>query len=341
MDIPGTGSQTFPETGKTVGGVFLDYWNAHGGLAQQGYPISEVVEEVSPLDSNTYTVQYFERAVFEYHPENPAPYDVLLSQLGTFRYKHKYAGASPVEGLFDVGGYKLWISCTGQGSPTVIMDSALGDTSGDWVGVQPDVSTFTRACVYDRAGLGKSDKGPAPRTSEQMMNELHALLAAAGVQGPYVLVGGAEGGLNVQLFAKLYKNEVAGLVLVDAVHPDLDARYQSVLTPDQEQLREQGINGNRERVTCEETHLSGQQVRDAGPLPVVPMTVIRHGLPLKQPPGWPVDEKERIWLQMQEELAAMVPGSKLIVAENSHHYVQVEQPDLVIQSIKEVVMDKP
>jgi hypothetical protein len=83
-------SRTFPETGKTVSGRFLEYWNANGGLAQQGFPISEEFQEKSDLDGKTYKVQYFERAVFEHHPENPAPYDVLLSQLGTFRYKQKY-----------------------------------------------------------------------------------------------------------------------------------------------------------------------------------------------------------------------------------------------------------
>jgi beta propeller repeat protein len=94
--LPGTGSTTFPETGKTTTGIFLDYWNAHGGLAQQGYPISDVIGEISDLDGQPYTVQYFERAVFEYHPEQSDPqYQVLLSQLGTFQYKRKYPNGAP------------------------------------------------------------------------------------------------------------------------------------------------------------------------------------------------------------------------------------------------------
>ncbi len=88
------GSLIFPETGKRLGGVFLDYWTRHGGLAQQGYPISDEFTEKSDLDGNSYKVQYFERAVFEYHPENTAPYNVLLSQLGTFRYSGKYGTLS-------------------------------------------------------------------------------------------------------------------------------------------------------------------------------------------------------------------------------------------------------
>src|SRR6266513_1778715 len=77
-----SGAMQFPAAGKAVQGKFLDYWNSHGGLAQQGYPISDEMQETSDTDGKTYTVQYFERAVFEAHPENKAPYDVLLSLLG-------------------------------------------------------------------------------------------------------------------------------------------------------------------------------------------------------------------------------------------------------------------
>lgn len=80
----------FSETGKSLGGIFRQYWEKNGGLAQQGFPISEEFQEKSDLNGLTYTVQYFERAVFEAHPENAPPYNVLLSQLGTFRYKAKY-----------------------------------------------------------------------------------------------------------------------------------------------------------------------------------------------------------------------------------------------------------
>ncbi|MEO8287109.1 MAG: hypothetical protein ABI670_11820 [Chloroflexota bacterium] len=95
VQVPGNNSSIFPETGKSAGGIFLDYWEQNGGLSQQGYPISDLVGEVSPLDKKPYTVQYFERAVFEYHPENRAPYNILLSQLGTFRYKKKYPDGAP------------------------------------------------------------------------------------------------------------------------------------------------------------------------------------------------------------------------------------------------------
>jgi hypothetical protein len=85
----------FPETGKSVGGRFLEYWDQNGGLAQQGYPISDEFQETSDTDGKVYTVQYFQRAVFEKHPENARPFDVLLSLLGTFYYNQKYGGNAP------------------------------------------------------------------------------------------------------------------------------------------------------------------------------------------------------------------------------------------------------
>ncbi|HEX8217616.1 MAG TPA: hypothetical protein VF914_00235 [Chloroflexia bacterium] len=95
--VPNTspGSQLFPETGKRVGGAFLQYWQSHGGLPQQGFPISEQFVEVSPVDGKSYTVQYFERAVFELHPELQAPNNVLLSLLGRFQYDRKYGPKPP------------------------------------------------------------------------------------------------------------------------------------------------------------------------------------------------------------------------------------------------------
>jgi hypothetical protein len=91
-----SGSRLFPETGKRVAGAFLTYWESHGSLTQQGLPISDEFIETSALDGNPYKVQYFERAVFEYHPENAgSPYEVLLSQIGTFRWKEKQAAPVP------------------------------------------------------------------------------------------------------------------------------------------------------------------------------------------------------------------------------------------------------
>jgi pimeloyl-ACP methyl ester carboxylesterase len=98
----------------------------------------------------------------------------------------------------------------------VILDAGLGGTSLDWSKVQPAVARFTRVCSYDRAGYGWSDSGLCPRTSQQIVKELHLLLAHAQIHGPYVLVGHSVGGLNMRLYAYRYPEEVVGMVLLDA-----------------------------------------------------------------------------------------------------------------------------
>lgn len=127
----------------------------------------------------------------------------------------------PQEGRsVDVGGHKLSIHCTGQGSPTVILDSGLGVPAIGWRSAQSEIAKFTRVCSYDRAGYGWSDPGPMPRTSAQIVKELHALLQNAGERPPYILVGHSFGGYNVRVYNGQYPDEVAGMVLVDASHED-------------------------------------------------------------------------------------------------------------------------
>ena len=112
-------------------------------------------------------------------------------------------------------GAQLNLYCTGSGSPTVLFDSGHQDWAPAWAVVQPEVSKWTRACSFDRPGYGFSPKGPMPRTSERIATEVHDALKAANVAGPYLLVGHAFGATNMRTFAFLYPGEVKGLVLVD------------------------------------------------------------------------------------------------------------------------------
>jgi pimeloyl-ACP methyl ester carboxylesterase len=122
--------------------------------------------------------------------------------------------------MVDVGGHSLHIKCVGQGSPTVVLDGGSGEMSADWVLVQREVSGTTRVCAYDRAGMGWSEVGPEPRDARRISGELHALLAEAGIEGPYVLVGHSFGGLYAQTYAARYPDKVAGVALVDSSQPD-------------------------------------------------------------------------------------------------------------------------
>ena len=112
----------------------------------------------------------------------------------------------------------LNLNCTGQGAPTVILESGCGVPASGWKAVQSEVAKFTRVCSYDRAGTGWSDSGPMPRTSLQMVKELHTLLQNASVPPPFVMVGHSLGGFNVRVYNAEYSSEVAGVVLVDASH---------------------------------------------------------------------------------------------------------------------------
>ena len=122
----------------------------------------------------------------------------------------------PIGTLVDLGGHKLHVNCAGKASPTVVVETGLGDFSFDWILVQTKVTGFTRICTYDRAGYAWSDPGPKPRTFAQINLELHDALAKLGDHGPFVLVGHSYGGPVVRSFAAIYQKDVAGIVLVDA-----------------------------------------------------------------------------------------------------------------------------
>jgi len=122
--------------------------------------------------------------------------------------------------LVSAGNLRLNLYCTGQGSPTVVLEAGLADSLDTWRRLQPDIAQFARVCSYDRAGYGYSDPGPMPRTSDRIASELHAALLSAGEKPPYLLVGHSFGGFNVRVFNGKYSDQVGGLVLIDATQED-------------------------------------------------------------------------------------------------------------------------
>ena len=124
--------------------------------------------------------------------------------------------------IVDIGGGRhMHIDCRGTGVPTVVLEAGL-DTNGTqaWSAVQDQIASFTRVCSYDRAGIQWSDNKPAPHDGEGVAHDLHALLTAAGEKGPYVMVGHSLGGPYIMTYVRHYPNDVAGVVFVDASHPD-------------------------------------------------------------------------------------------------------------------------
>jgi pimeloyl-ACP methyl ester carboxylesterase len=133
----------------------------------------------------------------------------------------------------DIGGYALHMRVQGAGSPVVIFESGLGDTCASWDTVQPAISQLTCTLAYDRAGLGASGPSPQPRTIPIMVDELATLLRRAQIPPPYVLVGHSLGGFIGRSFAHRHANLVAGLILVDPAHEDMESHMAHVRTSEQ------------------------------------------------------------------------------------------------------------
>jgi pimeloyl-ACP methyl ester carboxylesterase len=238
-------------------------------------------------------------------------------------------------GRVDIGGRSLFLHCIGRGSPTVILEVGWpGDgslSSSEWDKVQPNVALMTRVCSYDRAGTGQSDPPPSgTRTVDDVVDDLHALLSAAGVAGPYVLVGHSFGGFVIRVFAGRYPDEIAGLVFVDSAQPRFFERIAHLLPPPPAE-GEQGPPPPPDPEGID--IMTSQELADAAPLPpAIPVVVLTHGGTWGTPPGIPYLETEAIWQDLQAELAARY-GGRLIQAENAGHFIHRDRPDYVIEAI--------
>jgi pimeloyl-ACP methyl ester carboxylesterase len=289
----------------------------------------------------------------------------LYQSIAGMRDRH----SNPPPGRFVlVDGLRMHLVCTGQGSPTVVLDSGLSDTWLHWYKVQPEVAKFARVCAYDRAGLGWSDPRPGPRTSRRIAEELHALLRNAGVAPPFVLVGHSMGGLDVLIYASLYRTEVVGMVLVDSSHPDqyrrlppqmrsAGASWLRAMTRDRVLMpfgipRLMGWCGTalRERraefraFDCTAQQKLGtiaeqagfdeslDQARATGSLGDLPLIVVSEA---------PADAAMKpflaVWYPLQDDLAHRSSRGTRIIAEGSSHQVHRDRPDVVIGAIRDVV----
>jgi pimeloyl-ACP methyl ester carboxylesterase len=250
-------------------------------------------------------------------------------------------------GWFDIdGGRRMFLRCTGHRSPTLVFEGGL---TTDWYELQNQLSGFTRVCSYDRPGgpASRSDPAPILRTARDFVADLHALLRTAHVPGPYVLAGHSNSGLFTQLYASTHPRQVAGLVLIDAVHPAYHQRQLALLKPllppeVWEALRREAMTPPHRLVDPQGVDIwtSERQTRVAlqrSPLRPMPLVVLAHGRVDPSPPGWPGEEVERLWQQLQRELAQLVPGGRLVIATQSGHDIQDDQPELVLDAIRDVV----
>jgi pimeloyl-ACP methyl ester carboxylesterase len=284
---------------------------------------------------------------------------LLLTSLSAYaQQKGDFAG------LVEIGaGRKMFLECRGSGSPTVILESGYRNDADSWSTplepgkntVFPQVAKFTRVCAYDRPGtfldanhLGRSTQVPMPRTARDVVSDLHALLQTAHVPGPYVLAAHSLGGIFARLYASTYPNEVAGMVLVDATSEKL----RSGLTPEHWKLGVEigftkpppGFEKYKDIETIDLNASLDQMEKAAAaqPLRPIPLFVLTAGQPVDFSPLQPLPADfpaayNKAWHTGQDALATLAPNAKHTIATKSGHYIQVQEPQLVIDAIKQVV----
>lgn len=283
-------------------------------------------------------------------------------QMITKNLKDEYP---PVGELVDVGEYRLHIYATGKanGKPTIILESGLGTPSSykDWEHIQKELSEYTRVITYDRAGYGWSDSANNERTAEQIADDLHYLLLQSGEKGPYILVGHSFGGFTSQVFADKYKEEVEGLVLVDSSHIEDETGISNLEIYLLRALKELGVGhllelGNmlpmhehfvEDKLSVNFFHQhfynsnqiselklmsskSADQVKNAqeNGFGDMPMYVL-----------FAEHEEYPDWSKWQAQTASLSKNGKHLVVKDASHYIHLDQPDIVVETILDVLLN--
>jgi pimeloyl-ACP methyl ester carboxylesterase len=268
--------------------------------------------------------------------------------------------------LVDVGGHRLYLHCTGSGSPTVVLESGAGESSAYWGWIAPAVARDTRVCVYDRAGRGFSDPARSPQDGVGIATDLHTLLDRAHVAAPYVLVGHSSGGPYVQIFAARYPDEVAGVVLLDGQPPNVltklpgfpaflntyrtvSALFPSLARLGAFRLLQMASSGglpaqarDEERATQSTAELTRSQRDEFAGL----QTALQQAQALKTLGNKPLivltaaKDAQEGWLPLQDEMAALSTNSIHRVLPNTTHSSLIEDKGdaaMASQAIHDVV----
>ena len=242
----------------------------------------------------------------------------------------------PLGARVDVGGRSLYLDCRGQGTPTVVLDAGMGSGAGSWSSVFGDLASTTRTCAYDRPGRGSSD--PRGRhTLADTTTDLRAALQVAGESGPFVLVGHSHGGNYVRVFGDRYRDDVAGLVLVDSFDPDLEADWIHPLLGPLVPEYESSVD-NLRAVVAQVEDLdwpeSERQLRTAS-LSGIPIEVLRAP---RYEPRLDAATNDKIAAAIIASYDSLSPGMvRLELAWGAGHMIQVDRPDLVVAATRRLI----
>ncbi len=261
-----------------------------------------------------------------------------------------------VQAEFDVGGRKMHLYCVGPidpARPTVIFEGGLEDLGAEWNNVLTELGGSTRACVYDRAGRGKSrqsDPAEVGRTTTDQVADLHRLLAAASVPPPYLLVGFSLGGWNVMVFHDLYPTEVSGVVMVDVRPPAFTQRSADALPPEsptesadikfirhEAPAFELDPTLNDEGLLLAESALEAIATDDFGDLPLLVLAAADITENYTELDTGLSATLQGIWWELQDDLVERSTVGRLIKVDNTSHDIPFERPDAVVAAMRELL----
>ncbi len=252
----------------------------------------------------------------------------------------------------DVGGRTLSIACVGPtdtGRPTVVFENGLGGDRGVWADVMTGLMPTDRSCSYDRAGIGLSQPAPKPRTTDDQVDDLHALLTAAGLKPPFVMVGHSVGGWNLMVYGGRYADDVAGVVMVDVRPPAFSKESAAALPketagePDAlHQARadadfEKDPSRNPEGLDLIKSATEAQASPGFGDKPLIVLTAgdrvaVTEGLPTSV-----AKDVDAIWMQLQTGLVGLSSNGQQEIVDGATHDMPGEKPDVVVKAIHDVL----
>jgi pimeloyl-ACP methyl ester carboxylesterase len=252
----------------------------------------------------------------------------------------------------DVGGRTLSVACVGPtdtGRPTVIFESGLGGDRRVWGDVLTALMETDRGCTYDRAGLGLSQPAPKPRTTDDQVEDLHSLLAAAGVKPPYVLVGHSSGGWNAMVYGGRYPDDVAGVVMVD-VRPPAFSKESAAALPKEtagesdalHQARaeadfEKDPSKNPEGLDLIKSATQAQAAPGFGALPLIVLTAGDRVAVTEGLPATVAKDVDAIWMKLQTGLVGLSSNGRQEIVQGATHDMPVEKPEVIVKAIEDVL----
>ena len=284
---------------------------------------------------------------------------------------HFWATNQPPGAFYSVNGHRMHIICTGSGSPTIVLEAGLGNDALTWGGVQPVLSSTTRVCSYDRAGLGWSDALPVPRDADHIAVELHELLLQAKITGPIVLMGHSMAGVYMRDYVTRYPADIVGIVFEDGSTPlqddnpvmkamdskapppwALELLAKSAMSTGIPRLLGmcsqsiKGFDARAAKLQAEDIchtnvspmfdamdgiNRSGQETVHSGPYGALPILIISEDP--AQMTAVSSTDMANVWNQMQEDLKKLSTRSRRIIAKGSSHYIHIDRADLIEKEV--------